>query len=207
MLLILALATIGIGYGLWSKLLLINGVVNTGEMNASLSLEEIDESDSFNAICPTGGYTIDQDCDGDGELDDELEAEGKNVAECEAVLAADGMSLDVTVRNAYPSFNCFIKWDVTNTGSIPIHVYGPAYFIDDTFWDGAINTAELHVNGWPPPCYAWYTDYVQLEPGESTYCNLHIHPNQPIKMNSTYTFTVKVFARQWNEIVKPAWVP
>jgi hypothetical protein len=77
MLLILALATIGVGYGLWSKILLINGVVSTGEMNASLSLKEIDESDSFDAICPSGGWTIDQDCDGDGFLNDELEAEGK----------------------------------------------------------------------------------------------------------------------------------
>lgn len=207
MIMVLALASLAVGYGLWSKILVIEGEVHTGEVDARLSLHEVDQSDSFDDFCPQGGYTIGQDCDGDGELNDDLEAEGKDVAECIAELLEEDMVLKVTVRNAYPSFNCFVRWDVKNTGSIPIHVYGPAYFIKDDFFGNAINTSFLHANVWPPepPCYALWDEFVQLEPGDEVECNLHVHPNQGAEMNATYTFNVRIFARQWNELVGPPW--
>jgi hypothetical protein len=201
MLLVFALATIGVGYGLWSQALLIDGYVFTGEMDAELSLEEIDESDSFNDVCPTGGTTIGQDCDGDGELNDDMEAEGKDVADCSARLI-NPYTMQVVLRNTYPSFNCFIRWDVHNSGTIPIHVYAPDYFYKGVYMGSAINVPELHVNGWPPTCFR---DVTQLEPSERAFCNLHIHVNQPAEENAEYRFEVRVFTRQWNEIVPPPW--
>jgi hypothetical protein len=201
--LILALATIGVGYGLWSQTLVINGTVHTGEMDSALSVEEIDQTYDFNDFCPTGGYSIGQDCDGDTFLNDDMEAEGKDVAGCTAALV-DEYTMQVTVTNGYPSFNCFIRWNVANTGSIPIHIYRPDYFYAGVYYPNGINTAELHVNGWPPICYL---DGTQLEPGEEAYCNLHIHVNQGAAELGTYTFLIKVFTRQWNEIVPPPWRP
>jgi hypothetical protein len=208
MILILALATIGVGYGLWSKTLYIMGTINTGSIAAIMSRMEVDQLYDFDAICPAGGgYSIGQDCDGDGDLDDDWEWEGKDVAECEAYLdEVDPSILHVEITDAYPSFNCFVRWDVHNEGRIPLHVYGPAYFIGDTFYGNAINTAELHVNGWPPDCYAFgYDDYVQLEYRETGYCNLHVHLNQDAEQGATYTFNVRIWARQWNEMVPPPW--
>ena len=203
MIVVLALASLGVGYGLWSQTLIINGTVHTGEMDSALSIEEIDQNADFNDFCPSGGYSIGKDCDGDGFLNDELEFEGKDVAECSAVLV-DPYTMEVTVSNAYPYFNCFLRYDVENTGSIPIHIYRPGYFYNGEYMGSAINTAELHVNGWPPNCYL---DETQLHPGEEAYCNLHIAINQPAAEEATYTFQLKVFTRQWNEIVTPPWIP
>lgn len=202
MLLILALATVGVGYGLWSQVLVIEGTVNTGEMDAGLSIKEIDELYDFNARCPDGGeYSIGQDCDDDGSLNDDWEWENKDVAECSAQLI-DPYTMEVTLRNAYPSYNCFIKWDVHNSGTIPIHIYRPDYFYKGVYMGDAINVSELHVNGWPPGCFG---DLTQLHRGEEVTCNLHIHVNQPAEELATYTFQVRVFTRQWNEIVAPPW--
>lgn len=206
MVLIVALAGMAVVYGLWSETLIINGVVETGSVDAALSLEEVDQSGDFNDGCPAGGFTIGQDCDGDGELNDDMEAEDKDIAECAARLSEDGNTLDVVVTNAYPSFNCFVRWNVENNGTIPIHVYNPAYFYDGAFQGSAINNAALHVNGWPPGCYSTGEGYVQLEPGEAAFCNLHIHPNQGAEPGATYEFQVQIFARQWNEVVAPPWL-
>jgi len=195
LLLILALAAIGVGYGLWSQTLIINGFVHTGEMDSGLSIAEIDELFDFNDICPGDGYSIGIDCDKDGSLNDDWEAENKDVAECTAVLLND-YTMEVTVANGYPSFNCFIKWDVHNSGTIPIHIYRPDYFYGGEYMGSDINNAALHVNGWPPICWA---DPTQLEPLETAYCNLHIHVNQGAAELADYTFQVRVFTRQWNE--------
>jgi hypothetical protein len=116
----------------------------------------------------------------------------------------DPYTLQVTILQGYPSFNCFVKYGVTNVGSVPIHIYRPDYFYDGVYMGSAINTEALHVNGWPPICY---TETTQLEPKESAYCSLHVHVNQGAAMNATYTFQVKIFARQWNEVVPPPWRP
>ena len=153
---------------------------------------EVDQSSDFNDFCPSGGYSIGKDCDGDGLFNDDMEVEGKDIAECTAV-QLNPQTLEVTVNNGYPLFNCFVRYGVTNTGSIPIQIYHPDYF-------GI--PAQLHVNGWPPNCF---TDLTQLEPQESAFCNLHVNIYQEAEQGATYTFQVKIFARQWNEVVPPPW--
>lgn len=195
--LIVVLATAGVAYGLWSQTLVIDGTVYTGTVDAEIFAKEVDQlaydlSGSFNAICPSGGYSIDKDCDGDGSLFDDIEVENKDIGECTAV-QVDAHTLKVTVTSGYPQYNCFVKYGVVNTGSIPIHIYHPDYL-------GV--PADLHVNGWPPFCFA---DKTQLEPKEEAFCNLHINVPQYAQQGTTYTFQVKIFARQWNEDVPPPW--
>jgi hypothetical protein len=197
----IALGSLAVGYGLWAKVLTISGTVHTGEVNAEWSVEEVDESSDFNAICPPGSgsgeFSIGQDCDGDGELNDDMELEGKDIADCNVTLITrsppdldnpGSQLMQVTIDNAYPSFNCFVRWDIHNNGTIPIKIHSPQYNVP--------NPSVLHVNGWPPPCYANDT---QLEPSEVAYCSLHVHVNQPAEMDTDYTFSVEVFAHQWNE--------
>lgn len=194
--LIVVLATAGVAYGLWSQTLIINGTVYTGSVDAAIQALEVDQMADFNDICPLGGYSIDKDCDADGSLNDDMEAELKDIAECTAV-QLDPYTLEVTIKNGYPSFSCFVKYIVINTGTVPIHIYHPDYL-------GI--PAQLHVNGWPPvpPCF---TDLTQLEPQESASCNLHVHVQQSAEQKAVYTFQVKIFARQWNEVVPPPWRP
>jgi hypothetical protein len=195
MVLILALATIGVGYGLWAKTLVIEGKVRTGELNAIYSIERVAESWDFNN--PIGE-----------------EWEGKDVALCEAVLDASGLKPDlpntgpqaikVTITNSYPSFNCFVLYDITNTGSIPIKVHLPEYSKDGITWvSGGFGGFDdpMHVNSWPPS--PTYEDDAQLEPGESVLKWLHFHTGQRATMNTDYTFYVRHFVHQWNEEGSP----
>jgi len=201
--LIVVLATAGVAYGLWSQTLIINGTVYTGSVDATIQAFEVDQMADFNDYCTPGVYSLGIDCDQDTFLNDDMEAEGKDIAEC-VTEQLDPYTLQVTILQGYPSFNCFVKYGVTNVGSVPIHIYRPDYFYDGVYMGSAINNAELHVNGWPPICY---TETTQLEPKEQAFCSLHVHVNQGAAMNATYTFQVKIFARQWNEVVPPPWRP
>jgi len=97
MLLVIALAAMGLVYGLWSETLTINGTVGTGSVDAAFSnVETWDE-------------------------------ETKPVGTCDAVLSADGNTLTVTINNGYPSYLCYVHFWVTNVGSIPIHVHLPTF--------------------------------------------------------------------------------
>lgn len=190
MILVLLLATLGVGYGLWAAELTIVGTVYTGEVDLALSLEEIDEGEWFNAECPgSAGYSIGQDCDGVNGLNDDMEAEGKDIAECRAYFLDEDFSvLYVDVVNGYPSFNCFVRYNVENSGTIPVKVHSPVY--------SNPNPAAIHFNGWPPPCYE---NDIQLHRGEAAYCNLHIHVEQAAEENATYTVRINIFGHQWNE--------
>jgi hypothetical protein len=193
LILVLALATVGVGYGLWSKTLYIDGTVYTGVLDAGLSIKEVDQSYSFN-----DGLI------GNGIWDDD-EWEGKDIGECYAELI-DPWTMEVTVTNGYPFFNCFVLYDVHNPGTIPFDLYGPDYFYGGVFVGTGglytIDTPELHVNTFPPPCFE---DGMQVDPGDEVLCSLHIALYQQAEMNATYTFQVKFFARQWNEEVVPPW--
>lgn len=201
--LLIALLTSGVAYGLWSKNLTLNGTVNTGSVDASFSLEEVDESGDFNDLCPSGGYTIGQDCDLDGFLDDHMEVEDKDVGSC-TVEMLDAYTMEVTVDGAYPQYNCFVRYNVENTGSIPLKLFGPDYFYEDVYMGRAINTTELHANIWPNNCFE---DGIQIHTGDAVFCNLHISVYQAAEMDTEYSFLVKFFARQWNEDVLPPWRP
>jgi hypothetical protein len=65
LLLILALAAIGVGYGLWSQTLISTACPHRGDGLGAL-IAEIDELFDFNDICPGDGYSIGIDCDKDG---------------------------------------------------------------------------------------------------------------------------------------------
>jgi hypothetical protein len=175
--LVVALAAIGVGYGLWSETLKIEGTVHTGEVDVGFSGPYIDEW-----VYVTGqGYI--------------LEPDEKDVTTCQAALFGSQDPQDngasrivVTVTGAYPYYLCRLGFDVTNLGTVPVHVHQPVQAAGD-------NTASAYVDG----CYAQDT---QVHPGGSTgVCYLYIwFPNTPaIEENETYTFAFDVFAHQWNE--------
>jgi hypothetical protein len=98
MVLVVALAAVGIGSALWFKVLTIDGSVETGNVDAVLSLDLVEENDH-----------------------------GKDVADCGAELLDDNMALRVFIENGYPSYECYVTINVDNTGSIPVHIYQPVW--------------------------------------------------------------------------------
>jgi hypothetical protein len=144
-LLVVAVAMLGVGYGLWSKSLDISGTVGTGNVDA----EFVDASTSEND-------------------------HGKEVAECTATVDPnqDGSNdeLGIVLENGYPSYECWVNFAVKSTGTVPIHIYQPEFtsLPDDTEVTVELLTDEcyvddtqLHENDESPTCRL----YIHVEQG------------------------------------------
>jgi hypothetical protein len=191
--LIIGLAALGVGYGLWSDELEINGTVTTGKLDARMTLGEVDQGQYVN-----NGHN------------DDLEAEDKDVGECTAQLIAGPQlstandtfdtgpdKVEISVTNGYPSFHCYVEVDVKNAGTIPIKVHAPGVFLVTP--PANANAADIHVE-----LHNCWTNDLQLEPGEDTVtqypdCVVHIHVEQSADENATYSFLATIFAHQYNE--------
>jgi hypothetical protein len=111
LLLIVALASLGVVYGHWSKYLWVKGRVETGDVNAELSLGPITDNETV-----------------------------KDIASCTAALYDDPSSPDnipevlkVTMHDGYPQYECTVEFDVHSVGTIPIRVSRP-YWIAEPNW-------------------------------------------------------------------------
>ncbi|MDH3308214.1 MAG: hypothetical protein OEO77_11935 [Acidimicrobiia bacterium] len=155
--LVVALAMIGTGSALWSKILPINGIVETGSVDAIFSLDGTRENDH-----------------------------GKDVGTCEAFLRGDSDVLTVLVGNGYPSYECWIFFNVENTGTIPIHIYHPTW---TTLPPADAVTFSL------VDCYEEDT---QLH-DQPEFCTLYLHVEQEAEQGEAYVFEGFIDARQFNE--------
>ncbi len=160
MVLIVALALVGVGSALWFKVLFIEGTVATGNVDAELSLFDV------------------------------FEPEEKDVGICDAALAStvqENDTLLIFIQNAYPSYECWLTFDVHNTGSIPIHVEQPEF--DLTGLEGVVEFDVVEC----------YEQDVQLHDDELALCTLRVHLLQEAQQNAQYTFSGTIFVHQFNE--------
>lgn len=95
--LVVALASLGIAYGMWSVTLHITGTVTTGTLSAVL-------------VPGTPAVTGDT----------------KGVAKCTATVNTAADTLDIVFNDAFPGVICTVPFTVMNTGTIPIHLEIPA---------------------------------------------------------------------------------
>ena len=95
--LVLALAVVGIGYAHWSKDLFINGEVNTDTLCAEW--------------WEVGAWDTE-------DLDKDF-----SEIKCK-VNEEDPLTLDVTVINGYPCIDYYNEVEIHNCGTIPLHVIG-----------------------------------------------------------------------------------
>jgi hypothetical protein len=137
--LIVLLGAIGIVNGLWSKNLVINGTVTTGDLNADWDCGWTND-DGQTLVIQGGGCdtSITEPAGDTGEdpnnydwpdFTDYSPFEPKDVGECELEIGGVGdlerfgdQVAYVTISNAYPSYECTITLYITNTGSIPFNV-------------------------------------------------------------------------------------
>jgi hypothetical protein len=191
--LVVSLAVLGVGYGLWSDTLRISGAVSTGSVNAAFRLHEVDEGLARGA--PNGPS--------DNGVNEDLEYGGIDTAECRvlltasAALAADDLSSEALsargsdrmalfIRNGYPSFNCYVDFGVVNVGRIPIKVQRPAL---GPLPPASVLTVEFQ---------RCYEPGEQVEPGKEALCTLHVHVERGAAQNTTYRFGATICAYQWN---------
>ena len=192
--LIVSLALLGVGYGLWADTLRISGAVVTGAVNAGFKVNELDEGLVRGA--PLGPA--------DNGVNEDKEAGGLDIAECYARVVAgvaDTTPIDdaaevinqrpgdfmyVLLKNAYPSFNCYVDFSVVNAGAIPIKVTKPAL---GPLPPATVLTVEFQ---------SCYEDGVQVEPGKSVECTLHVHVERGAAPATVYRFGATICAYQWN---------
>jgi hypothetical protein len=168
--LLMALAAVGIVNGLWSKNLVINGEVTTGDLEVEWSRVGVclefwtwpDEPEAF--------------------PDDFGEFLGKDVGWFTvAINQTDRQILEIEVHNAYPSyaFDCELHWE--NTGSIPVN------FIDyDVVFEGSScdrsGTDEIIFD-----CGVFtiviVNDIGQVDPGEERGRSYIFHVEQPAEQS------------------------
>jgi predicted ribosomally synthesized peptide with SipW-like signal peptide len=174
--LIIGLMLIGVSYALWSKTVVINGVVKTGKLDARF----------------TSWYWTDTWID-----ENNIE---RPVPEVKRIYTVniypkdpnDPEYLYVDIDRLYPCIWIHIYFNITNTGTIPLKFQ---YY----YYEAGNNT------GGPFPGDVILTGNLyglQLEPGEYATGDVHVHLNndalqdQPV---GTYRFTVYIKAVQWNE--------
>jgi len=176
MVLVIMLALLGVGYALWSDTLVIEGQVHTGEVDMAFS--PCGTNDSGTANDP--GYE-------------------KHVASCECARSTgtiedaydDGYDqLNITITDGYPSYLCEVTYDMTNIGTVPVHLFSVI--------------ADYDANALDVEQACWFdTDPVgigyQLHPGDSVDCSIGLHVRQEAAENDTLTLHKEYLWGQFNE--------
>jgi hypothetical protein len=180
MVLVIALAVMGVGYALWSETLTISGSVQTGEVDIEFSQHPVLECVDVN-----------------GELTCPEPPEKADAANCTVAwsnTATDpndtgANNLLVTVTGMYPSYHCKVGFDITSTGTVPVHIWQPEPTGD--------------IPPWVAYDFSCYPAGFQLHQGESTgVCTMDIHFSNeiaPPESSGPFTFGWTILATQWNE--------
>lgn len=125
-------------------------------------------------------------------------------------------TMTITINKAYPDYVSGVSFCVANSGTVPIHLSGLKAV-------GVPPELEVVMLDYPVdplpggqgtvPGYDWgitfltdNTEYPipfanrwQLDAGESWLTGIGIHCLQSAEQGATYTFTIEVWAQQWNE--------
>jgi hypothetical protein len=189
--LLLAIATLGVAYGLWSKTLTITGVVHTGEVDARWLGGVCNEFHTWPNLPQLPG--------------DYGEAEGKDVGSFElSVNPDDDQLLDFQLTNVYPSYaiDCQVHFMVE--GSIPVYLRGTDIIPGLNLTGCTVTGNQTRVMS----CDQLTVRLVdgigaQLHPGEEDASSLTVHVEQAAGQDTSYQFSVVFCMAQWNEHPTP----
>lgn len=223
----IVLGTIGIVNGLWSKTLQINGTVTTGDLNTDWNCAYTND-DAATTVC---AGAIPDEAAGDTGADpnnydwpnftDFSAFERKDVGECRVALGDQDFGnqvATVTINNAYPSYECTITLELSNTGSIPFNVIGSAISLTTPL-------ELLNVDASTDGSGECSVPLQQIDPGEdeTMTCTVHVMqaaaqstctgttaasgttPPFPVVTENcgatpqSYSFNILVCVAQWNE--------
>ncbi|HJX61037.1 MAG TPA: hypothetical protein VJ578_00580 [Dehalococcoidia bacterium] len=181
--LVLALATLGVAYGLWSKVLTVEGTVNTGDLDAEWELAGCFELNGWPGPFSPGEYL------------------GKDVGSVEAVIdPTDAQILHFTVNSGYPSYVADCEVEYQNSGTIPVNVVGTTIIPVA----GLTNCTLTGVQSKTLTCDQLTVEFAdgigsQIDPDDGAGGSVRIHVEQLAEQESTYEFEVLICLAQWNE--------
>jgi hypothetical protein len=184
-LLIVALALLGVGYSMWAETLIIQGTVQTGEVDVAFEDATVEECVDVNGVltCPEPdfkAYAANCTLSAEETSDDSPGDDGQDL-------------LTVAVSGMYPSWHCKLNFKVANLGNVPVHVKLPKLVAGKEYasW---VKLDTLNC----------YQDGVQLHQGAnvSQACTIDIHftnETSPGENAGPFVFTWEILAHQWNE--------
>jgi len=175
---LLALASLGVGYGLWSKILYVNGTVETGNVNAEWTFVgcfDIEDKDV--------GIT-------DGWID-----------------TGDRQILHFLIENGYPSYIGDCEVEFTYLGSIPVLVEA-IRFIPGAELTGCVVDQDPFTGSFIAYCDQLTVEWVdglcvQLHEGSKLASSLRVHVEQEAEQSTQYPFSIEVQLNQWNDSTCP----
>jgi len=190
-LLMIALAAIGVGYGLWQKTLTISGTVSTGNVNAGFTQAYTDDDGRVDVSTKdptdTGDCRIGtSSCDPSGPGPDAPRYD-KGVATCVARVEDNGGTVTISIGNGYPSYYCTIWAHIKNTGSIPVRIQSATV-------TGTNITTELTAG-----LLSGTACGTQIDPGDEIQVGGWVHVEQSALQSDTYWANLQVQLVQWNE--------
>jgi hypothetical protein len=226
MIIVLALASLGVGYGLWSKTLTITGEIETGDVHA-LFVDAFTDDDDFvddtekdsldKDDCPDVGMVDDysqpinqlKDGEDNGRTSCDPAASGrdpkprldKDVARCDArVDPEDSNKAEVKKSNVYPGYFCTAWFDFINDGSIPVKIQS-VKINGESVWPSV--TTPFDLDGDKLADVEIHVSEIkvcqQIEPNELVQMDIDQHVLQEAPQDATLGYTVEVQLNQWNE--------
>ena len=200
------LVAVGAAYALWADVLKVKVEVNTGEVDVQFSPPTVTEYVGFPD--GNGGWNF---------IEEGSTPEAKDVGQCVATLMEledeemgsiseagnNDADLLINMTNAFPSYNCTVIFDVSNTGTIPVHLN----------FDVSGNPSGAHVYNTAPlrfhilnqdgafvaDCSTNMTGGYQLHAGESVYYTISCHVLQDAEELAKYGVQIYINATQFNE--------
>lgn len=199
--LVLALASLGVGYAMWSDTVYIEQTVETGTVSIGFSKISTDE--------PFGEFE-DKDV---GSIDGWLTGTIKGTVDYAGVPTDVYEKAEVLMENAYPCYQTAVFIDVANVGTIPVYISsmdismvevdGSGIVIDTLTWVWHVIGVSGHFeNGAGEDILNM--DIVnllgdQIHPGGKNTVQFDLHVKQPAKQSATYIITISVTGIQWNK--------
>lgn len=129
-----ALATLGIGFSMWSQTVTVNGSVATGKVSVALNKQFSNDPASSDGSIGTIYSSTQLDPKTAGNWHQNTDGTwywtgptwDKNVADivCQQNSPPNDNSMSITVNNGYPGYIGEILIGVTNTGTIPVGING-----------------------------------------------------------------------------------
>lgn len=177
-LVLLALASLGMGYGLWSKMLYVNGTIETGNVDAEWTFVGC-----FDIETKDVGITS-------GWID-----------------TGDPQILHFLIENGYPSYIGDCEVEFTYLGTIPVHVEAIRFIPGPELTNCTVvqsPTTGSFVATCDQLTVTWGNGLcTQLHKGDFLASSLRVHVEQKAEQSSEYTFGVEVQLNQWNESMCP----
>jgi hypothetical protein len=205
-----------VGYGHWSKTLVIDGTVTTGSIDVvftepaysppAITGWSDDPPAPPESLDPSSDWDLVEVSPGVWEwvmVTGSWQRIGSDIAFTDVLLEPDGKTLTVTLADAWACYNPTVYYDMTNNGTVPVAISSIVVTVPDKVpfdcnGDGTIDPGEE-----ARPVTAELSGVAVgsvIDGGSSLPGDLHIHVTDAAAFEATYVITVTFEVVNWNEV-------